>query len=207
MISRRQMLAGIPALAAGSAAANSYAAGDSGDLIVGDDGLHKQPWFLDSFMELADDLEMAADSEKNFAVLIEQRGCPYCRELHAVNFKHDEISAYIQANFDVLQLDMWGSREVVDFNGDAQEERKLIQSWQINFTPTMVFFPRDPSLVVGKAGREAEVARMPGYFKPFHFLSMLEYVREEIYVDQPFQRYLQDKFARLEAEGKDAEVW
>ena len=31
---------------------------------VGDDGLHKQPWFHQSFLELADDVHEAADEYK-----------------------------------------------------------------------------------------------------------------------------------------------
>lgn len=54
---------------------------------VGNDGLHKQPWFHQSFLELADDVHEAADEGKFLVVLIEQSGCPYCRELHEVNFK------------------------------------------------------------------------------------------------------------------------
>ncbi len=175
--------------------------------VVGDNGLHTQDWFLDSFLDLTEDLKAANDSQKSFAVLIEQRGCPYCRELHAVNFAKDEIRDYIVNNFDVLQLDMWGSRSVTDFDGAEMEERELIRKWRVNFTPTMIFFPRDPALVQGQPGMHAEVARMPGYFKPFHFLSMLEYVHEGAYTAQPFQRFLQDKFKRLEATGQKPEVW
>lgn len=174
---------------------------------VGDNGLHVQDWFLQSFLNFAEDQQAASAAQKNFAVLIEQRGCPYCRELHRVNFAKDDIRAYITAHYDVVQLDMWGSRMVTDFDGTEMEERELVRRWRVNFTPTMVFFPRDPALVRGKSGVEAEVARMPGYFKPFHFLSMLEYVHQGAYDEQPFQRFLQDKFKRLEAEGKSPEVW
>ena len=76
-----------------------------------------------------------------------------------------------------------------------------------DFTPTIVFFPSDPQAVEGKAGRATEVARMPGYFKPFHFASMFEFVRNGDYQSQSFQRYLQDKFSRLKEEGKEADVW
>ena len=77
----------------------------------------------------------------------------------------------------------------------------------MNFTPTINFFPRDPGATAGKSGRESEIARMPGYFKPFHFITMFEYVRTDRYKSQAFQRFLQDKLARLEAEGKKADVW
>lgn len=188
----------VPALAATASVA---------DPEVADNGLFAQPWFLESFMELNDDLTSAADEGKFLAILFEQRGCPYCRELHRVNFAKKEIRSYLDANFHVLQLDMWGDREVTDFDGKAMPEKEIAQRWAVNFTPTMVFFPNDPAVVKGKTGRQVEVARMPGYFKPFHFISMLEYVRTEKYAGQHFQRFLQDKFKQLEAEGKKPEVW
>ena len=174
---------------------------------VADNGLFAQPWFLDSFLELNEDLSSTAEAGKHLAVLFEQRGCPYCRELHAVNFANKDIRSYLDANFQIIQLDMWGSREVTDFDGQALPEKQLAQRWAVNFTPTMVFFPNTPAAVKGKIGKQAEIARMPGYFKPFHFLSMLEYVHDGAYAKQHFQRFLQDKFKKLEAQGKKPSVW
>ena len=54
---------------------------------LGDDELHKQPWFTQSFLELSDDLDDAINDNKVLMVLVEQAGCPYCRELHRVNFE------------------------------------------------------------------------------------------------------------------------
>ena len=78
---------------------------------VGDDGLHKQPWFHQSFLELADDVQEAADEGKFLVVLIEQAGCPYCRELHEVNFKRSEITNYLNEYALVLQLDLWAQEK------------------------------------------------------------------------------------------------
>ena len=43
---------------------------------LGDDGLNKQPWFSQSFLELADDLSEARDDDKLLMVIVEQAGCP-----------------------------------------------------------------------------------------------------------------------------------
>ena len=139
--------------------------------------------------------------------LWEQRGCPYCREMHAVNFADPRIRDFITENFVVLQLDLWGSRKVTDFDGKEMEERDLARRWNVVFTPTIIFFPADPEAVKGKDGRGAEVMRMPGYFRPFHFLTMFQYVRERRYEDVMFQKYLQEKFAELQAKGIEPDVW
>lgn len=188
-----------------SVAACFAAAPALAELVLRDDGLHDQPFFLDSFLELAYDHEEAAANGRGLLIIFEQRGCPYCRELHAVNFQRPEITDYMSQNFDVVQLDMWGARAVLDFDGEEIEERELAQKWGVNFTPTQVFFP---AARVGATDlRGAEAFRLPGYFKPFHHLSALEYVAEGQYEVQPFQRYLQDKFAALAEQGIDPDVW
>lgn len=172
---------------------------------LGDDGLYKQDWFIDSFLELGDDLSSAADEGRGLMVLFEQAGCPYCRELHRVNFARSEIADYLGAKFDVVQLDLWGARAVVDFDGEELEERALAAKWGVNFTPTTVLCPAGAAGAASVA--EAEAFRLPGYLKPFHYLSALEYVAEGHHADQPFQRYLQDKFAELREQGVDPDVW
>jgi len=200
MLTRRRMLS----LTAASGLALKATRAATG-ATLGDDGLHKQDWFLQSFLEMGPDLEEAAAAGKGLMVLIEQAGCPYCRELHTVNFARPEIVDYLTAHFNVVQLDLWGSRAVTDFDGEELEERALAGKWAITFTPTTVLFPASKA---GAASREeAEVFRVPGYFKPFHYLASLEYVGEGHYLDQPFQRYLQAKFTELEAKGIKPDVW
>ncbi|MGH6816691.1 MAG: thioredoxin family protein [Hyphomicrobiaceae bacterium] len=173
-----------------------------------DDGLYVQPWFHHSFLDLKEDLAEAAQGGKRFVVIWEQRGCPYCRELHRVNLADAEIAAYMQENFVTLQLNLYGSREVADFDGAKLEERHLAGRWRVNFTPTLCFFPAMTAGAQGKTGRDAEVWRLQGYWKPFHFLSTLVYVKEDGYKRQPnFQRWLADYADRLRAQGKDVKLW
>lgn len=172
---------------------------------IGGDGLHKQDWFLDSFLEMPDDLAEAADNGKHLLILFEQQGCPYCRELHEVNFARTEITDYMKKHFLVIQLDMFGAREVLDFDGEALEERDIAGKWAVNFTPTTLIFAAENK--GAKTAHDAEAFRLPGYLKPFHYLSSLEYVVTGTYKEKSFQRYLQDKFAELEAKGIKPDVW
>ena len=94
---RRHLIAGGAALAASLAGARVRA-----DAVLTEDGLYRQPWFLESFLELADDLDGASKAGKRFAVMWELRGCPYCKETHLVNFARPEVEDYIKANFEVL---------------------------------------------------------------------------------------------------------
>ncbi|MDA5094536.1 thioredoxin family protein [Aliiroseovarius sp. KMU-50] len=167
---------------------------------MGDDGLYLQPFFTESFFELVDDLTEAQEAGKDLMVIFEQKGCPYCREMHLVNFEREEIINHLTENFLVVQLNLWGSREVTDFEGVVWEERELAASWGVNFTPTVLMFSLED-------GTPSEVFRMPGYFKPFHFLKSLEFVSSDAYETQVFQRYLQDRFQELADQGLTPDVW
>lgn len=200
MIRRRSFLAMTAALSTISLANQIKA-----EVRIGDDGLHKQDFFLDSFLEMGADLEEAAADGKGLIVIFEQRGCPYCRELHNVNFERPEIVDYIKENFLVVQLNLWGDREVLDFDGEALSEKDLASKWFVNFTPTTMLI--SPDAVGAQDIREATAFVMPGYFKPFHYVSSLEYVMSGEYKSLGFQRFLQAKAERLEAQGIEVDLW
>lgn len=168
----------------------AYAGEKSYAPVLNDDGLYQQPWFLDSFLDLREDLAEAAAAGKRFAVIWELKGCPYCKETHLVNFADPEIQDYVRANFEILQLNLAGARRVTDFDGEEIEERALARKYGVHFTPTVQFFPADPASLSAAGGQEVEVARMPGYFRPPHFLAMFRYVRERAYETTNFRDYL-----------------
>jgi len=167
---------------------------------MNDEGLYVQPFFMQTFLNLREDLEEVRAEGRRFAIFWEQVGCSYCKEMHMVNLRKPDIYDYISSNFGVLRLNLWGSRAVTDFDGETLEERKLARKWRVNFTPTIQFFPESLEKIGNQSGASVEVARMPGYFKPFSFVTMFEYVKVRAYEEAGFQQYLQDKIERLEAE-------
>jgi thioredoxin-related protein len=190
MWTRRRFLMLSGLAGAAWSADRAWAAGEVLPSIVTDDGLHSQSWFLESFLDLAEDLEEAAGNGKRFAVIWEQRGCPYCRETHLVNFAKPEIQGFVRENFEILQLNMFGSRRVTDFDGEELEERELARKNGVAFSPTIQFLPAKVSEAAGKSGKQAEVARMPGYLLPPHFLAMFRFVQAEAYRQTSFRQYL-----------------
>ena len=82
-----------------------------------EDGLYHQSWFQLSFLNLKDDFAEAKAAGKRFAVIFEQRGCPYCTKLHTEVLAQRYINDYVRENFRIVQLDIWGAREVTDFDG------------------------------------------------------------------------------------------
>ena len=182
MISRRALL-----VAAGGAALTAPARAAA---ILTDDGIYRQPWFLESFLELGDDLDGAAKAGKRFAIMWEQRGCPYCRETHLVNLARPDIETFVKANFEVLQLNLFGAREVIDFDGAKISEKALAAKYGIRFTPTFQFFPDTLGGLAAKAPEAREVARAPGYLNPDDFLTLFRFVREKAYETKSFRDYV-----------------
>ena len=185
-----------------SMASAAEPADDGAKVELGDDGLHKQPWFLESFLDLREDLAEAQAAGKRFAVLWEQKGCPYCAEVHTRNFTVESINRYVRDNFVVVQLNLWGDREVTDFDGEVLAEKELARKWGVVFTPTIHFFVEKGELKPGQSGNKQLASVMPGYFRPFHFLAMFEFVRERRYEKQHFQKYIAEKVAAYRKEGK-----
>jgi len=175
---------------------------------VNEEGLHVQPWFHESFLDLREDMAEAKAAGKQLVIMWEQRGCPYCREMHMVNLRIPEIVDYIKANFVVIQLNLWGDKEVTDVDGEVTTEKKLSRKYRVQFTPTIQFFPADLPTDSKKPGHDVEVWRLLGYWKPFHFLNSFVYVKEKGYETEPnFQRWLQGVAKKMQAEGKEVKLW
>ncbi len=169
-----------------------------------DDGLYTQPWFINSFLDLKEDLADAKSEGKTLAVLWELKGCPYCKVLHTTNFVRPEILELMRSKFTVLQLNYLGGRQVIDFDGEEISEKKLARKHGVRFTPTIQFFGPDSD---GKNGAKKEIFRMAGYYKPFHFLAMLEFIDEGAYRNTPFRKFLSSKAKAMQAKGVDINAW
>jgi thioredoxin-related protein len=185
MIGRRNLLVG-----AASFAVLAVSRVRAEQPILTDDGLYKQPWFLESFLDLGDDLEGASSEGKRFAIMWELKGCPYCKETHFVNFAQPRIADYVKTNFEVLQLNIIGSRKVTDFDGAELSEKELAAKYAIRFTPTFQFFGEKAATLKSLPLAKREVARSPGYMLPDDFLAMFRYVREKAYESKSLRDYL-----------------
>lgn len=158
--------------------------------IKGDDGIYHQSWFAKSFLDLKEDHAEAKASGKRFAVIFEQRGCIYCTKMHTEVLSKRYINDYVRENFTVLSFDMWGSREVTDFDGTKLPEKKLAERWGVMFTPTVVFFKDDLSGLQGQWGQPLEVTRMSLGVGAGTFYDLFTWIRAKVYEkDRNFQRF------------------
>jgi thioredoxin-related protein len=161
----------------------------------GEDGIYRHSWFLETFLDLNEDLATAIENKKRLVIFIEQRGCTYCTKVQTELLVDPKINAYIRKHFEIVQIDMWGSKEVTDFDGEVTTEKKLVRKWGSLFTPTIVFLPDSLEKVKGKSGAQAAVAVMPGAFGKGTFLALFEWVQKKRYeTGEHFQKYVNDRY-------------
>ncbi len=155
---------------------------------IGPDGLHVAPWLNDTFKDLREDLGEANARDRRMAVIVEQRGCIYCAEMHEEVFVDPEILQMLQKDFFFVRVDMYGGTEVTDFDGETMTEREAVRRWGVLFTPTILFFPHE--VPDGVSAVQASVATMPGAFGRGTTRNMLSWILEEGYnSDESFQAY------------------
>lgn len=157
---------------------------------LGEDGLYQMDWYLESFLDIAEDLAQTTEKGKRFAIMWGLKGCPACKRMHEVHMLDPKIESYIHDNFEILHLNHIGSRVVTDFDGRKLGEKAFGESYGIRFTPTIQFFPETVAGLAAKKGQAREVARMPGLLEPPEFLAMFRYVREKGYESAPFPEWL-----------------
>ena len=182
----------LASLAASSLAQVAHAAKDLKP-ILREDGTYTQSWFLESFLDLKDDLSETHESGKRLAIIWEQVGCSYCRDTHLINFSQPEVRDFVEQHFNIIQVDIHGMRDITDFDGTTLSEKKQAQKNHVRFTPTIQFFPDTLKGVGNKSGKMAEVLRMPGYLKPKSFLALFQFVKEKSYERTNFKSYLKSK--------------
>jgi thioredoxin-related protein len=153
-----------------------------------DNGLHVEDWIEETFLDLRDDLSDANANGQRLLILFEQRGCIYCNEMHENVFSRENIATMLDEDFFVIRLNLHGSLEVTDFDGEAMSEREIARRWGILFTPTLMFMPEE--VPEDQTAQQASVATMPGAFGGWTTFNLLNWVQEHGYdTDEGFQRY------------------
>ena len=179
-------------------AAPTHAVGDAFDVRQIDDtpkirDVQYPDWFKNSFLNLEEDLQEALEGgKKGIIVYFGQKNCPYCEALMQINFgREKDIVLYTQKYFDVIPIDIWGSREVTDLEGNLTEEKSFAVDNKANFTPTLIFY--------GKDGEK--LLQLRGYYTPYKMRAALTYVVEGYYAQESLRSYM----ARADPPNKDSD--
>ncbi|NNF24289.1 MAG: thioredoxin fold domain-containing protein [Rhodobacteraceae bacterium] len=157
---------------------------------LGDDGLHKADWLRDTFKDLQEDAAEASAEGKRILILVEQRGCSYCQDMHEKTFTDARVKTMLEDDYYPVQINLHGDIEIVDTDGETLSEKDATRKWGVLFTPTMILLP--PEIDTDRSATAQSVATMPGAFSAGTTLDLLTWVKEERYLDQSeedFQRY------------------
>lgn len=155
-----------------------------------EDGMYHFDWYMDSFLDLAEDIATARENGKRLAVIFSQKGCIYCKQMAEQHFVDETIVKYVRANFEIVHLNLFGAKEVTDFDGRKRGERATAQLYGVRQTPTTFFFPESAEGLGAKPPMQRMVARMPGLLEPAKFLEMYKFVREKGYEKGSFDQWL-----------------
>ena len=138
-------------------------------------------WFKQSFLDLREDLQEAVSNHKRgLMVYFGQKHCAYCQALMQNDFGQPDIASYTRQHFDVVAIDIWGSKEVTTPDGAVMGERDYAMREKANFTPTLIYYD--------SKGRKALTLR--GYHPPYKFRAAMEYVVEEYYQEESLAQYM-----------------
>jgi thioredoxin-related protein len=133
-------------------------------------------------------------------MLFEDSACIACAALHEGHLASAEGKAAL-APFTVVRVDALSDVPFTGLDGTQTTGKQLAAELGIEYRPSLVLYD-------GPAGGEREIARIEGMLYRHHFVGVLEYVGEGHYKDfprSPFD-YINDKTARLTAEGKDVAI-
>ena len=128
-------------------------------------------WFKMSFLELKDDLREANQHGKQLMLFMHLEECPYCARTLNENFREGATREFIERHFDVIGIDIRGSRSVDWLDGKQYSEQALAQKLKVYATPTILFL--DP------AGKVA--LRLNGFRTRQAFRQAVDYVQQQAY--------------------------
>ena len=95
-------------------------------------------WFKESFLEIELDIEEALEEEKLLMLYFHQDGCPYCKATIEKNFSDPTTKEFIEENFDVVEINIRGSRSITLPDGDVVDERAFSKLMKVQYTPTIL---------------------------------------------------------------------
>ena len=137
-------------------------------------------WFKATFLDFSEDLEEANDEGRHVMIYFHQNGCPYCAKLVEDNFHDKELVAKLQKDFDVIETNMWGDRELTDWQGREFSEKDFSAFMKIQFTPTLIFLN----------AKGESVLRLNGYQSIDKMHATLDYIAKKIYLNQSYASYI-----------------
>jgi thioredoxin-related protein len=148
---------------------------------------HQAPaWFKQSFLEIADDVDEAAEAGRHVMLFFQLNDCPYCDRMLTESYETEPMTSYIREHFDTIAINVRGDREIAFNEEITVTEKQLSDILKVAGTPAILFLDENNQTVV----------RVNGYRAPERFRLILEYVATRSYRSASLADYLDAKFNR-----------
>ena len=158
------------------------AATEPGKLTGGVPTVHPA-WFKESFLDIAEDAEEAAAAGKHVILCRHLNDCPYCAKMADENFANAPYTPFIRENFDVIQINIKGDREVAFDASTSVSEKELAKLLKVRYTPTILFLNKENQTVL----------RLNGYRSVPAFKHALDYVQQKAYLQTNLSRFIEQQ--------------
>lgn len=136
-------------------------------------------WFKQSFLDIKDDLSEASADSRLVIIYFHQNNCPYCAKLINDNFHNTQLVAKLRKNFDIIDINMWGDRDITDWVGREFSEKEFAQFMHVQFTPSLLFLDAEAKIIL----------RLNGYQSITKMHIALDYIISKAYKNTSFANY------------------
>mgnify|MGYP002712999939 FL=1 len=140
-------------------------------------------WFKESFLDIAEDAEEAAAAGKHVILFMHLNDCPYCAKMADENFANAPYTPFIRKNFDVIQINIKGDREVAFDANTSVTEKELAKLLKVRYTPTILFLNKENQTVL----------RLNGYRSVPAFKHALDFVQQKAYLQTNLSRFIEQQ--------------
>ena len=171
----------LPGYSAAESATTAEGAKTGTGTVTGSKISEHPDWFKESFLDIAEDVDEAAESGRHVMLFMHLNGCPYCYKTIEENIKNSPYTDFIKENFDVIAINIQGDREIA-FNAETTlKEKELAEMLKVRFTPTILFLNSDNRLVL----------RLNGYRTRSAFKHALDFVKQKGYERSSLMQYIE----------------
>jgi thioredoxin-related protein len=132
--------------------------------------------------DLKEDLKVAKeDGKKGIMLFFTMENCPYCERMKKHTFADEKVISLIKDNFLVFEIDIYGSIEIKDFDGEKSTHKEFAEISGAYATPTVSFFDLNGKNLVTQVGMLNETQMLimgdyviNGHYKESEFIPYLK---------------------------------
>jgi thioredoxin-related protein len=132
--------------------------------------------------DLREDLKVAKEEgKKGIMLFFTMENCPYCERMKNYTFTDEKVATLIKNNFLVFEIDIYGSIELIDFDGESTTQKEFSQINGAYATPTVAFFDLKGENLVTQVGMLNETQMLimgdyviNGHYKESEFIPYLK---------------------------------